>query len=139
MERTGPATEAQTFAGATAPPAETAIAATYLRNANPQSASLGDIGTGSRLLNDKFELQQPLGEGGMGVVFRAIDLEAARLRDPHSYLAIKILNESIKRVPQARLALQRECSRARRLAHPNIIRVYEFYEDRGRDVCSIMP
>ena len=137
MERTSPATEAQTFAGATAPPAETAIAATYLRSGTPPSPSLGDIGTGSRLLNDKFELQQPLGEGGMGVVFRAIDLEAARLLDPHPYLAIKVLNESIKRVPQARLALQRECSRARRLSHPNIIRVYEFYEDRGRDVCFI--
>jgi serine/threonine protein kinase len=86
------------------------------------------IGPGTRLLNDKFEIEDRLGSGGMGVVYRAIDLEAARLNDPHARIALKVLSASIQTLPEAMLALQRECSRARRLAHTNIVRVYEFYQ-----------
>lgn len=93
------------------------------------------IGPGTRLLNGKFELVQILGQGGMGVVYQAIDREAAQLGDPNSQIALKVLSESIQSLPEARLALQRESSRARRLAHPNIVRVFEFYDDRG--VCFI--
>jgi serine/threonine protein kinase len=138
IERTSQSTEPQASPGAADPPGETEIAATYLRDGPPRNdPPRSALGTGSRLVNGKFELQQILGEGGMGAVFRAIDLEAAQLRDPNPYLAIKVLHESIKKLPQAKIALQRECSRARRLAHPNIIRVYEFYEDPGRDACFI--
>jgi serine/threonine protein kinase len=87
------------------------------------------IGPGTRLLNGKFELRERLGDGGMGVVYEAVDLDAARLDDPNARIAIKVLSEAIQSIPEAVLALQRESSRARRLAHPNIVRVYEFYQD----------
>jgi serine/threonine protein kinase len=65
----------------------------------------------------------------MGVVYQAVDREAAHLEDPHARIALKVLNDEIRSIPEAALGLQRESSRARRLAHPNIVRVYEFYRD----------
>jgi hypothetical protein len=53
-------------------------APTLLRT--PQSRS-GSIGRGTRLLNGRFELEERLGGGGMGEIFQAIELEAARLED----------------------------------------------------------
>jgi hypothetical protein len=110
---------------------------TLLRPAAVRSlaANIAGVGPGTRLLNDRFELEERLGRGGMAVVFRALDLEAQRLKDPSPRLALKVLADAIHWLPQARLALQRELSRARRLTHPNIVRVFEFYEDRG--ICFI--
>lgn len=66
------------------------------------------------------------------MVFRALDLEAHKLKDPNPRLALKLLSEEIiQSVPEARLVLQRELSRARKLTHPNIVSHYEYYEDRG--------
>jgi serine/threonine protein kinase len=93
--------------------------------------TLINITPGTRLLNNKFELEEQLGAGGCGVVYRAVDLDAAKLGDPRPRIALKVLNEDIQELPVARLSLQRELSRARRLTHPNIVRVYEFYEDHG--------
>lgn len=89
-------------------------------------------GPGTRLLNGRFELEQCLGQGGMGMVFRALDLEAKKLKDPSPRLALKMLSEEVvQSLPEARIVLQRELSRARKLTHPNIVSHYEYYEDRG--------
>jgi len=101
----------------------------------PVATSCIDMGPGTRLLNGRFELQRRLGAGGAGVVYQALDLEAARLKDPNPRVAIKVPGDAIQSLPETRLALQREMSRTRRLTHPNIVRVYEFYEDHG--VCFI--
>lgn len=84
---------------------------------------------GKRLLNDRFELEEYLGAGATGTVYRATDLEAARLQDVNSRVALKILNPKIHAFPNAALTLQRELEPARRLSHANIARVYNFYED----------
>jgi len=47
-------------------------------------------------------------------------------KDRHPYLAIKVLNENFKKHPESFIALQRECSRTQKLAHPNIATVYDF-------------
>lgn len=119
-------------------------AETKMRVPDSQQGTEADVGSdpesavmlrpGTCLLN-KFQLEKRLGGGGMGDVYQCLDLEALRFSDPNPRVALKVLSTSIQDLPNARLALQRESSRARQLAHANIIRVYEFYEDQG--VCFI--
>ena len=81
------------------------------------------------LIAGRFELTELLGGGGMGVVYRALDRLAAEQDDPDPYVALKLLGDAIRENPNAALALQREGRRARELAHPNIVKVFDF----GRD------
>jgi serine/threonine protein kinase len=82
------------------------------------------------LIAGRFELRERLGGGGMGVVYRALDRLAAEQDDPDPYVALKLLGEAIRENPDAALALQREGRRARELAHPNIVKVFDFGRDR---------
>ena len=86
------------------------------------------IGTGT-VLKGQYVLEELIGQGGMGKVFKARDLIKEEAQDRNPYVAIKILNEDFKRHPRALQALQREASKAQNLAHPNIVFVGYF----GRD------
>jgi serine/threonine protein kinase len=86
------------------------------------------IGPGT-VLKDRFILTERLGEGGMGVVFKAKDRLKAEAQDHNPYVAIKVLTDSFKRYSGSYIALQREASKAQRLAHPNIATVYDFDRD----------
>ena len=86
------------------------------------------IGTGT-VLKGQYVLEEKIGQGGMGTVFKARDLIKEEAQDRNPYVAIKILNEDFKRHPRALQALQREASKAQNLAHPNIVFVGYF----GRD------
>ncbi len=79
-----------------------------------------------RVIKDRFELIELVGEGGMGMVFRALDRRKVEAQDRNPYLAIKILNEQFKRHPESLKALQREARKAQDLAHPNIVTVFDF-------------
>jgi serine/threonine protein kinase len=81
------------------------------------------------VIRDRFELESVLGEGGMGVVYRALDRLQLEMKDRDPYVAIKILSEEFRRHPNALIALQREARKAQTLAHPNIITVYNFDRD----------
>lgn len=88
----------------------------------------GAIGPGY-VLKDRFELLSALGEGGMGVVYKAIDRLKVEARDRNPFLAVKLLSGDFKSHPEAFIALQREASKAQRLAHPNIATVFDFDRD----------
>ena len=95
----------------------------------PEKAS--DLGVGS-IIKQRFVLDTLLGEGGMGVVYRAIDLRKQEADDANPYIAIKILNDDFRQHPKAFISLQREVKKSQTLAHPNIITVYDF--DREGDI-----
>lgn len=88
-----------------------------------KSVTTGDI------LKKRFELLELIGHGGMGVVYRARDLVKVKARDNNPFLAIKVLSEAFQKHSRAFIALQREASKAQRLAHPNIATVYDFDHD----------
>ncbi len=92
------------------------------------------IALGTRL-RDRFILDQVLGVGGMGIVYKGRDLLKVEARDRNPYVAIKVLREDFKRRDDAFIMLQREASRQQRLAHPNIVTVYDF--DRTGDTIFI--
>lgn len=95
-----------------------------------QTKTQEKIGPGS-VVKGRFQLDNILGVGGMGTVFRGRDLIKVEARDKNPYVALKILNEDFKDHPDAFIALQREASRQQKLAHPNIATVHDF--DRTED------
>ena len=93
-----------------------------------KSARYENLGPGITL-KDRFVLLEKLGQGGMGVVFKAKDLLKVEAQDKDPYVAIKVLTDAFKKYSGSFIALQREASKAQRLAHPNIATVYDFDRD----------
>ncbi len=100
-------------------------------NASTQpSARSSVIGPGA-IIKERFRLDEVLGVGGMGTVYKGVDLLKVEARDRNPYVALKVLNEDFKQHPDSFIALQREASRQQKLAHPNIATVYDFDRTGG--------
>ena len=97
----------------------------------PTSAALSEQLMVGQRIKDRFEIVALLGRGGMGSVYKALDLRKQEARDRQPFVALKSLNEDFARHPQALIALQREARKSQSLAHPNIVTVYDF--DRADD------
>ncbi len=80
-------------------------------------------------LRGRYLLDEPIGQGAMGQVWRAKDLLGEEARDRNPYVAVKVLNSDFEDRPDAFVALHREATRAQKLAHPNIVTVYVFDRD----------
>lgn len=93
--------------------------------------AFGEVGVGS-ILRDRFVLESVLGTGGMGAVYRALDLRKQEAGDNKPHIAIKLLKGAFKQHKKAFVTLQREAKKTQELAHPNIVTVYDF--DRVGDV-----
>lgn len=87
------------------------------------------LGTREGILKGRFVLEERLGSGGMGTVYRARDLRRVEARDRNPYVAVKVLNDDFKRHPDAFIALQRETAKSQALSHPNIVRIHDFDKD----------
>ena len=83
------------------------------------------------IIKERFVLEQKLGRGGTGTVFKALDLRKQEARDRDPYVALKVLSEDLKENPMALTMMQREAKRSQSLAHPNIINVYDFDRDKS--------
>jgi serine/threonine protein kinase len=80
---------------------------------------------GTVLGADRFLLIEPLGQGGMGVVWLAHD---QRLDED---VALKLVPPEIRTDAGALEDLRRETLRSRKLSHPNIIRLHDLNEFAG--------
>lgn len=81
------------------------------------------------LLKKRFVLEDALGQGGMGTVYKAKDLRKVEAEDPNPYIAIKVLNQDFRDHPDAFVTLQQEAAKSHTLAHPNIVTVHDFDRD----------
>ncbi len=112
-----------------------ADAKTRINVANPPETKIGDASVSagsldkSSVLKGRFVLEELLGAGGMGVVYKAKDLLKIEAQDRDPYVAIKVLIDEFKAHPEAFIALQRESRKTQRIAHPNIVTVYDFDRD----------
>jgi len=82
-----------------------------------------DVGS---TIRGRFKLEKLLGSGGMGKVYKALDLLKEEAKDRKPYVAVKLLNDNFRDHPEAFISLQREASRQQKLSHPNIATVYDF-------------
>ena len=72
------------------------------------------------LLNNRYQLLERLGSGGMAEVFRARDLMLDR------YVAIKVLRGDFSHHSGFQASFRQEARAAANLSHPNIVTVHDF-------------
>ncbi|MFY9223748.1 MAG: protein kinase [Blastocatellia bacterium] len=74
----------------------------------------------SKTLNNRYKLLEPIGRGGMGIVYRTHDLQK------NQEIALKLLRrEYVSNSVEVR-RFAREASTALRIKHPNVIETYEY-------------
>src|SRR5215470_16108583 len=74
-----------------------------------------------------YEIQSPLGAGGMGEVYRARDTRLER------DVAIKVLPADLSADPSLRQRLEREAKAVSKLSHPHICTLYDIGHQDGVD------
>ena len=72
-----------------------------------------------------YEIVAPLGAGGMGEVYRALDSRLGR------EVAIKVLPEHLSKDPQALARFEREARAVAALSHPNILAIFDVGAENG--------
>jgi len=72
-----------------------------------------------------YRLEELIGRGGMGAVYRGVDLNLARPA------AVKVMNEELTSETGFQERFQSEAQAAARLDHPSIVRIYHFGRDQG--------
>ncbi len=73
-----------------------------------------------------FKLNQIIGTGGMGAVYRGLDTSLER------QVAVKVMREEFARNPQFVESFLREARAAASLNHPNVAQIYSFGEQNSR-------
>lgn len=91
------------------------VAARVLANGRPF-----EVG---QVLADRYRIEEPLGSGGMGAVYRAHD------RLLGTDVAVKALEPGLAQRPAQLEALRREVRLARLVTHANVCRVHDLVED----------
>ena len=84
----------------------------------------GELPLGQRFA-DRYQIEELLGRGGMGAVYRARDLSLGE------DIALKVLTLGEEAPVAAVLRFRQEVRLARRVTHPNVARVYDIGEHEG--------
>jgi formylglycine-generating enzyme required for sulfatase activity len=100
-----------------------AIRASFL----PRTPATPQVGVG-RVLGNRYRLEQLLGAGGMGAVYRVADLQV-----PGELFAVKVLKPSLRGHLELVGALREEVRKTRTLSHPNIVSAYSVNSDENDD------
>jgi serine/threonine protein kinase len=73
----------------------------------------------------KYRILSKIGQGGMGVVYKAQDPKIERV------LAVKIISARLDTEPELRSRFRQEARSAAQLSHKNIITIFEYDEEDG--------
>lgn len=82
-------------------------------------------------LEGRYQVLSELGRGGMGIVYQAYDKQLKE------QVAIKLLSPLLSTDNEALERLTREVSMARRVTHPNVIRIHDIAEVNGLHYVSM--
>ena len=117
-----------TMTGGTAPPSATprgtsawSVAVTPQPDA-PYAQGEALVGT---LLAERYEILELLGQGGMGAVYKAHDIELERL------VALKLIRPDLASNPEILRRFKQELILAREVTHRNVIRIFDLGQAKG--------
>ena len=77
-------------------------------------------------LGERYQVRELLGQGGMGAVLLARDLELDR------DVAVKLIRDDLADRPEVLARFRREVQLASQVTHPNVLRVYDLGESSGQ-------
>ncbi|MGI6029431.1 MAG: Stk1 family PASTA domain-containing Ser/Thr kinase [Candidatus Heteroscillospira sp.] len=80
-----------------------------------------------RILDDRYEILEMIGHGGMAMVYKAVDHRLGR------NVAIKVLREDLALDQEFRRRFQNESQAVAMLSHPNIVSVYDMSSSGGME------
>lgn len=111
-------------------------------HAHPEPS--GDVAlVAAAFADSRFMILEEINRGSMGVIYRARDKVLDEI------VALKVLNDYLAADPTALERFKREARAAKRLSHPNIVRIHDMYEVgpkkllsmeyiKGRDVKTLL-
>jgi serine/threonine-protein kinase len=99
----------------------------------PAAATPTQASMAGRMLDDRYQIERKVGEGGMSFVYLAKDTET------NEQVAIKILSPALSADRNSLQRLRREASLAGRLAHPNVCHIIRLGETDTGMVYVVMP
>lgn len=100
---------------------KTRIASIKNKNAIQKESKLHLIG---KTLAKRYLIEELIGEGGMGYIYRARDTYLNTHSNQDDIVAIKVLHPELADSEDALLLLKDETIKTRALSHPNIVRVF---------------
>ena len=89
-----------------------------------ETAARGELAPGT-IIGDRYEIQQLLGQGGMGAVYKARDIELERL------VALKLIRPDLATRPEILSRFKQELILAREVTHRNVIRIFDLGQAHG--------
>jgi serine/threonine protein kinase/formylglycine-generating enzyme required for sulfatase activity len=105
-------------------------ASTGANNALPMSSSVG--AQSGRLLGGRYKLEQCIGSGGMGEIYRARRMHIG------DTVAVKVLRADVVEDEKSRQRFYREARAAAMLHHPNAVVIHDFGEDADGTAYIVM-
>jgi eukaryotic-like serine/threonine-protein kinase len=92
---------------------------------SPGAGAAGASLAPGALLGTRYEIVQILGQGGMGAVYKAKDLELERV------VAVKVIRPDLASHPDILARFKQELILARQITHRNVIRIFDLSEASG--------
>jgi serine/threonine protein kinase/Flp pilus assembly protein TadD len=92
------------------------------RRAMSATANILEVG---QVLGGRFQIQEMLGIGGMGAVYKAYD------RDIDRIIALKCIRPELAKDPEIAQRFTQELLLARQIAHKNVIRIFDVRDSGG--------
>jgi eukaryotic-like serine/threonine-protein kinase len=89
-----------------------------------ETAAKGQLQPGT-IIGDRYEILQLLGQGGMGAVYKARDIELERL------VALKLIRPDLASHPEILRRFKQELILAREVTHRNVIRIFDLGQAHG--------
>jgi predicted Ser/Thr protein kinase len=81
--------------------------------------------TQGSVIAGRYEVQSPLGKGGMGMVYKAFD------RELEETVAIKVLRAEFANTGEMAKRFRHEVKQARKVSHRNVCRIHDYGDDSG--------